>query len=143
ITRARDRQLRAEERTRVEQAAAAENFTLATDAVRDVLTMPFAQILAGRPDMLELQKRVLQSAVKYSQKLVDRRADDPAHRDELAQAYNALGAVQAGLGDFANAHAALSESLRIRRALLAEDPTDARRQYAVASVLNNIGDSYR
>jgi serine/threonine protein kinase len=143
IRRAHDRQLRAEERQRVEQAAAAQNFTLATGAVHDVFTTLRQDTLLGRPEMLGLQKRMLQYAVDYSKKLAALKANDPARREDLAQAYNQLGAVYTGLGDFAAARMALDESLRIRRELLTEDPQDTQRQYNVAAVLNNVGDAYR
>ena len=70
-------------------------------------------------------------------------AQDPSnrgHRDGLASAHNALGAVQIGAGNLVDAAAQFRESVAIRERLVAENPDSADYRRALAVSYGSLGD---
>jgi tetratricopeptide (TPR) repeat protein len=107
-----------------QQELAEKNFQMARRAVDTYLTQVSEEQLLNEPGMQPLRERLLNSALQYYQEFAEQRADDPAQRKELAEAYRRMGDIIALRSSKADAEAPLAKAIDLFEKLHEEDPND-------------------
>ncbi|MFL5339741.1 MAG: protein kinase domain-containing protein [Gemmataceae bacterium] len=120
----------AREKTKALEAAktseqeAMENLKDALDAVDQMLTRVSEERLRDMPQMEPVRRELLQDALKFYQKFLDRRGDDPAIRRETALAYLRLASVHLVFGDYRKSEDAYRRAFAMFDLLAAESPLE-------------------
>jgi serine/threonine-protein kinase len=141
--RAEDQWLRAETNathalTNLEEAnrqrdRAAKNFRKAVEAVEQMLTRVAGERLAHVPHMEQVQRDILEDALRYYQGFIQEESADPAVRFETARAYRNLASVHHALGRYAEAEKDFKQALDLQRQLAAEMPSVPAYRHDLAS----------
>ncbi len=120
----------AEEKTKALAAAkasgqeAAENLKDALAAVNQMLTRVSEERLQFVPQMEPVRRDLLQDALKFYQRFLERRSEDPAVRRETALAYRRMGNLHYQLGDYGKAEDAYRKAFAMLDELDAVAPLD-------------------
>jgi serine/threonine protein kinase/Tfp pilus assembly protein PilF len=120
----------AEQKTKALAAAwtseheATENLKDALAAVDQMLTRVSEERLRDLPRMEPLRRELLQDALKFYQKFLDRKGDNPAIRRESALAYLRMASAHFGLGDYRKSEDAYRKGFAMLNALDAESPLE-------------------
>jgi serine/threonine-protein kinase len=131
---------RSDASTQRDQAEA--NFQLARRAVEDYLTRVSESTLLraqDRQDLRELRKQLLEDALRYYQKFIAQRGDDPKERAALADAYSRVAFITDEIGSQAEALEAGKHALAIAEQLKREDPRSSDARIRLAKTLNDVG----
>jgi tetratricopeptide (TPR) repeat protein len=121
---------------------AQDNFRLAFEAVEQYCTRVGQDKRLQEKDLRPLRQQLLQTAVDFHEKFVERRGDDPGLRAELARAYLRLGGLTAEIDarpraiDFYERAAALFEGLS------QSAPDNAEYRRGLASARLHLGSLY-
>ncbi|HVA45771.1 MAG TPA: protein kinase [Pirellulales bacterium] len=107
---------------RAAQRRAEENFEIAHSAVDDYLNRVTEDPDLKRSDFNALRKKLLESAVPFYQRLVERKPRDAAQEAARGRAYGRLGTVQQQIGETAGALADLEQMRSIFAKLAADFP---------------------
>jgi len=106
------------------EAAAEANYRDARGAVFDYLTSVSEEALLDEPGMQPLRRRLLQSALDYHRRFIERRANDPDAIVDLAQSQVALANVNRELGGLTEALHGYESAIRLHRELDGRRPGD-------------------
>ena len=87
----------------------------------------------------ELQKILLNKALKYYEKFLKERGDDPDLVEDVAAAYTQVARLSTVLGEPANSMNSHGKALKLRRGLVARSPSNRRFRSDLAESLHNIG----
>lgn len=132
-----------ERRARFEQARAERRFNDVRKLANNVL-FDYHDAIKDLPGATKVRERLVKDALNYLDSLAGEAHDDPHLQRELAAAYERVGDVLGGaaggnLGDVAAALESYGKSLRIRTALLAQEPNGVRARRDFASSHAKIG----
>jgi serine/threonine protein kinase/tetratricopeptide (TPR) repeat protein len=105
------------------QRLAEKNFQEARQAIEELLTRVSEGRLKDLPGMQPVRRELLESALTYYQRFVDRHGDDPALKKDLADAYTRVARILADIGSRKEALQTFDRALRIRTELQRRDPT--------------------
>jgi tetratricopeptide (TPR) repeat protein len=119
---------------------AEENFADAMEAVDQLLTRVAEVNLAGEPGLLPLRRDLYKTAGRFYQRFTEKRADDPAVRDELGRALYHQADLTSALGSKADALAVLGKALVIQESRHQVRPTDPTARRDLARSLVRLGD---
>ncbi len=100
------------------------NLKEALAAVDQMLTRVSEERLRHVPQMEPVRRELLQDALTFYQRFLERRSDDPSIRRETALAYGNMGSLHHGLGDYPQAEAAYRRAFAMLDALDAESPLE-------------------
>jgi serine/threonine protein kinase/tetratricopeptide (TPR) repeat protein len=114
------------------EAAAGANYRDARGAVFDFLTSVSEEALLDEPGMQPLRRRLLQSALDYHRRFIERRANDPNAIADLAQSQVALANVSRELGNLTEALDEYEAAIRLHRELDGRRPGDPETRNALA-----------
>jgi tetratricopeptide (TPR) repeat protein/tRNA A-37 threonylcarbamoyl transferase component Bud32 len=129
---AQDRTTEAEqERTRAD-----ESFRQAHQAVNDCLRA--SEELSQLPGTQPVRKQLLDAALRYYEKFLEQRRDDPGLRAELAEAYYRVATITQTIGSRTDARAAYRHALTLYQDLAREQPQEPRWQHALVNTLNGL-----
>src|SRR5262249_42699591 len=117
---------------------AEENSQDALAAVEQFLADVGEVDLAEAPHMERVRKGLLQKALGYFQKFLQRRGSDPSRRYEVGRAHGRVADIHALLGEDAEAEQAYDRSIALLERLAAEQPAPAYRR-ELARNANNRG----
>jgi tetratricopeptide (TPR) repeat protein/tRNA A-37 threonylcarbamoyl transferase component Bud32 len=127
-------------------AALAESESSFRDAVQvvdDLLTRVSEDVLLTQPGMQPLRKELLEKALGYYQRFVERRGNDPRVQDELANAFYRVGVITEALRSpqeaLASYEAARDRQERLVRQRPANPALARRRQEALGTTLTALG----
>ncbi len=115
------------------------NFRLAREAVRDYYVSVSEETLLKQPGMQPLRETLLRQALVYYQGFLDKRQDDPALRQEVAQANFFTGQITQAIDSPADAVSHYEKAAETQKQLLAESPESKELQAAYGSTLNALG----
>ncbi len=104
---------------------ALENLKDSLAAVDQMLTRVGHERLAHVPQMEQIRRDLLQDAIKFYEKFLQNRKDDPQLRRETADAYGRLAGIYNLLGQHAEAERAYRKCISMLEALVKEFPQDA------------------
>jgi serine/threonine-protein kinase len=122
----RDAANRARDETDRQRQRAQANFERAREAVDQMLTRIGDEKLRNVPWLEDLQRDLLEDALRFNQRFLTDYGDDPAVRAEVARAYYRAATIRATLGKHQEAAAAFRDAIRIQERLVndsAGDPT--------------------
>jgi serine/threonine protein kinase len=134
-----------EQRARAEQARAERRFNEVRKLANSVL-FDYHDAIKDLPGATKVRERLVKDGLNYLDSLADDAHGDPDLQRELAAAYERVGDVRGGaagggsLGDIAGAIESYTKALRIREALLAVNPNDARARRDLARSHRMLGD---
>ncbi len=131
------------EREHLAKKEAEENFDLARQAVEKYLTEVSENDLLNKPGLEPLRKKLLQAALEYHRKFIEKRRDDPRVRAELGHAYHRLAGITAALGSQKEAIALYGRALAVRQELAAAGPADRARRDDLAKSYHGLGNACR
>jgi serine/threonine-protein kinase len=123
-------------------ARAEENFQLAHQAVQDYLTRVSENKLLktqDRLDLRELRKELLEDALRYYQKFIEQRGEDPQQRADLADAYEKVADITKEIGSKTDALRRAQQALGLREEVALAEPEDAEAQQRLASTYFVVG----
>jgi tetratricopeptide (TPR) repeat protein len=106
------------------ETAAEANYRDARGAVFDYLTSVSEEALLDEPGMQPLRRRLLQSALDYHRRFIERRANDPDAIVDLAQSQVAMANVSRELGGLTEALHGYEAAIRLHRELDGRRPGD-------------------
>jgi eukaryotic-like serine/threonine-protein kinase len=106
------------------QREAQESLKDALAAVDQMLTRVSEERLQYTPQMEPLRQELLHDALKFYQKFLERRGQDPAIRRETALAYRRMGSLHYRLGDYRQAEDAYRRAFAMLDQLDAESPLE-------------------
>jgi serine/threonine-protein kinase len=129
----------ANRRTQEQRDLAEENFRLARQTVDTYLTQVSEEQLLNVPNMQDLRRRLLQSALDYYQAFARQQRDDPAMRADLAQAYFRVGKITEDIGSRADAWSAYQQARELYDALVQTQPQNASFRNELAKTYRAIG----
>jgi serine/threonine protein kinase len=104
---------------------AQENLKDALAAVDQMLTRVAEERLLDVPQMETLRRELLQDALKFSLKFLERKSDDPVIRREAALAYRRVGRIQDFLTQYAEAEKAFRTGIGMLEELARASPRDS------------------
>jgi tetratricopeptide (TPR) repeat protein len=107
------------------QNDAQENLKDALAAVDQMLTRVAQKRLVFVPQMEAIRRELLQDALKFYLKFLERKSDDPVIRRQAALAYCRVGGIQFFLGQYAEAEKAYRTGIGILEELAHASPLDA------------------
>ncbi len=119
-------------RTDLARRMAEANYRDARGAVFDYLTSVSEEALLDEPGMQPLRQRLLQSALAYHRRFIERRANDPDAIVDLARSQAALANVSKELGGLAESIRGYEAAIRLHRELDARRPGDPEMRNALA-----------
>lgn len=119
------------------------SFRDAMGAVDDLLTRVSEDVLLNQPGMQPLRKELLEKALGYYQRFLERRANDPRVQDELANAFYRVGVITESLRSPQEAIASYEQARQMQQRLV-QQRTSApgqlqRRQEALGTTLTALG----
>src|SRR5215469_11056071 len=123
---------------RAAQGHAEENFELAKDAVDDYLNKVTEDPELKRTNFNSLRKKLLESAVPFYQRLVERKPGDAAQEAARGRAYGRLGVLRGQIGEAAEALADFEQMLAIFAKLSAEFPAVPQYRESLADARNSL-----
>jgi serine/threonine protein kinase len=103
---------------------AQENLKDALTAVDVMLTRVADERLLYVPQMEPVRRELLQEALKYYLKVLEKKSDDPMIRREAARAYGRVGKIQHFLGQYAKAEKAYQTGIGMLEELALASPLD-------------------
>jgi tetratricopeptide (TPR) repeat protein len=109
---------------RASEQEARENVKDALAAVDQMLTRVSEERLRDVPQMEPLRRELLQDALRFYQKFLERRGDDPAIRRETALAYLRMASLHFGLGDYGKSEEAYRKAFTMFDELEAASPLE-------------------
>jgi tetratricopeptide (TPR) repeat protein len=124
IARERDQKIGALNDATEQRRQAQENLNDALAAVDQMLTRVSEDRLAYVPQMEPVRRELLQDALRFYQKFLATRADDPTIRRETALAYRRVGNLHFLLGDYDKSEEAYRKGFAMLDALDARAPLD-------------------
>jgi tetratricopeptide (TPR) repeat protein/tRNA A-37 threonylcarbamoyl transferase component Bud32 len=130
-------------RLRSERDRAEKNFQTALDAVNKMLTVVGEEQLASEPGMTQKRRELLEEALKYYQKLLAEKQDDPAMRRHVAQAHKRVGDIHRLLREQEKADASYLAAIGMLKVLVAEYPDDPELRQHLADSHNWRGELLR
>ena len=107
-------------------------------AMQDTFVFASEDVLAQEPGMQAARKKLLTMAQQYYAGLVALTPKDANSQREFADAQFMLSKVQMALGQDAEAHVALAESLKVQQSLVAQNPENASSLTALAKSHNQL-----
>ncbi len=116
------------------------NYRDARGAVDDYLTSVSEEALLDEPGMQPLRRRLLQSALSYHRRFIERRANDPDAIVDLARSQAALAKVTREMGRYVEAVPGYEEAIRLYRELDARRPGDPEIRHALAECYECVAD---
>ncbi len=118
------------------RSAAVENLKDAIAAVDQMLTRVADERLANMPQMEAVRRELLQDALKFYQRFLERKNDDRAIRRETAGAQLRLARIHRSLGQYALAEIDYGKTFAMFLELAAQGPLDpeSRRELSLAHV---------
>jgi non-specific serine/threonine protein kinase/serine/threonine-protein kinase len=133
-------------RAEAEKARAERRFNDVRDLARSVL-FDYHDAIRDLPGATRIRERLVKDALTYLDKLAAEAAGDPALQRELAAAYERVGDVRgqaftASLGDRRGAMESYEKALRIREALVADDPQETQSRRDLAASHRRIGNQF-
>jgi tetratricopeptide (TPR) repeat protein len=131
-------QQRGEEAVR-EGAKAKANFQLARDAVEEYGTKVVNDPRLKENDLEELRKVLLQSAIQFHEKFVEKHSDDPALRADLGRAYLDLGKLIASTDDTKRAIDLNQQAIVLYEQLITGQPGDRSAPIQLGMALTDMG----
>ncbi len=133
---------RANEAVRAQEQTARDNLHASRRFVAGMLKT----VVAKLPDvkgMDEVQRQILQDALKFYSEFVLERSRDPETRHEVGRAYQEIAVIRDRLGQVAEVEAAYREGLAVLESLTAEYPAVPEYRRSLSALLANLGSSYR
>jgi serine/threonine protein kinase/tetratricopeptide (TPR) repeat protein len=124
---------------RAAQRRADENFEIASNAVDDYLNKVTEDSELKRSDLDALRKKLLESAVPFYARLVERKPGDAAQEAARGRAYDRLGALHRQMGETAEALADYEQMYAIFARLSADFPTVSQYRENLADSRNSLG----
>jgi serine/threonine protein kinase len=106
------------------QKDAQENLKDALAAVDHLLTRVSEERVANVPQMEPLRRDLLQDALKFYQKFLQRKSDDPVIRRETAQAYRRVAGIHRQLGHYDESTNSYQKALELLEELCRQSPGD-------------------
>ncbi len=134
---------RVESETRKE---AESNFKMAQTAVEDYLTSVSENTLLKEQDSVDirgLRKELLKNALKYYERFVNERSNDPALREQLANAYFRVGEITQEIGSLQRAIEAFRKAQTIWESLVQANPDNEESSVRLAQCDLAIGKQQR
>ncbi len=113
-----------ENQAKAAQEDAQENLKDALAAVDQMLTRVSQERLAGVPQMEPVRRDLLQGALKFYQKFLQKNGDDPGIRRETAQAYGRVAQIQRQLGQWDESTKSYRKALELLEELRKRSPGD-------------------
>jgi tetratricopeptide (TPR) repeat protein len=126
-----------------ERAQAEANYHKARQAVDDYFTRVAENWLQNAPGQEPLRRQLLEDALRYYQRFIQERADDPALRAELAAAYQRVAQITRQIGRHEDALAAQQRAQTLYEHLVRAHPTAAGYQASLAASQQHLGELYR
>ena len=118
------------------------NFDMAQKAVEDYLTKVSENTLLKEQDSVDIRRlrsELLENALRYYKSFVTQRSDDPALRQQLANAYFRVGGITGDIGSAQDAIAAFRSAQKIWQAEVAANPDDDQLKVRLADCYLAIG----
>jgi len=109
------------------------------EAVDNFFTRVSENTLLNEPGFQPLRKELLVEALKYYQRFLAERGEDPSLRDELARTHFRVGCITEEIDSPERAAADYDRARRMQEELVAETPADATRLRALGDTLNALG----
>ena len=126
----------------VQRQRAERNSTWAVEAVDKLITEVGEKRLADVPGMSETRKKLLSSAVEFSQRFFeDSQSSDPAALNDVALAHRRLAKIYRMLGENAQWLAQLESAAVIHRRLVDQFPNDTNYLGELGKTLNNLSNA--
>src|SRR5260370_5918995 len=117
----RDAATRAKEEEEKQRQRAELSFQRAREAVDQMLTRVGNEKLKNVPLLEDLQRELLEDALKFNKQFLQDRADDPVVRRETARAYARAGSIRGMLGQHEEASSAYRECIKLLQQSAADD----------------------
>jgi eukaryotic-like serine/threonine-protein kinase len=127
-----------EEAADQQRQEAQENLKDARAAVDQMLTR-VAGRLEAVPQMEHVRRELLEDALKFYQKFLERKGDDPVIRRETAWAYRRLAAIQRSLGQLVEAEKSFRKALAMFEELEAQSPLEPSTRVALVQAHCQFG----
>jgi serine/threonine protein kinase len=108
--------------TERQRAAAEEHFQQARESVNDYFTSVSESKLLDVPGLQPLRKELLDSALSYYQRFIEKYGDNPLLQAELAAAYVRVGSITSSIGSQEQALKSLDLAVASYQGLLRQDP---------------------
>ncbi|MGQ0635343.1 MAG: tetratricopeptide repeat protein [Planctomycetaceae bacterium] len=118
------------------------NLRRAVDAVDTMLTRAADEKLASVPGVEPVRKQLLNDALRFYERFLEQRDDDPELRFAVAQAWCRIGLIQGRMGYPFEGLPALQDAVRIGEELSGEYPDDPRYLTLLANAYKSIGGTY-
>ncbi len=113
----------------------------ARDTVREYCVLVSEETLLKQPGMHRLREELLQKGLAYYQRFLEEREEDPALREEVAQAYYFIGRITREIDSPANALPYYERAVDLQRQLLDGSPENHALRASYGTTLNAVGDS--
>jgi tetratricopeptide (TPR) repeat protein len=147
----RETATRAKEEAERQRRLAHANFDKAREAVDQLLTRVGDQKFKNVPLLEELQRELLEEALKFNQQFLEEKSGDPIVRQGTAKAFSRAAHIRSLLGQHIEATAAYQQAIDLLKSLAVQFPQEAsyRRDLAMNydalsgawSILNKFSDS--
>lgn len=118
---------------------AEDSLQLAHQVVNNFYTRVSEDKLREVPGMHQVREELLEAALAYYEKFIQKRGQDPALQAEMAETYYRIGAITGEIGPNAAALQAYQQALLLYEKLLENRPGDARLETALAETHRRIG----
>ncbi len=141
VRASRDEARRSFEEANRQRERAERNFGLARDAVRDYYISVSEETLLKQPGLQPLRETLLRQALVYYQNFLDERQDDPALREEVAQALFFTGQITQSIESPAEALSHYQQAAEMQKQLLDAVPDNVDLATAYGKTLNALGDA--
>ncbi|HBI42807.1 MAG TPA: hypothetical protein DDY78_08105, partial [Planctomycetales bacterium] len=115
------------------------NFDSARSAVDEMLTSVGQQRLAYEPRMEKVRRDLLTKALRFQERFLKEKSDDPEIRDETGRAYARVGDIQEMLGEHEAAELSYGSGRTFLAELNTQFPTNVRYCQDLATCVNNLG----
>jgi serine/threonine-protein kinase len=129
----------ANRREQAQRQLAERNFALARDAVRDYYISVSEETLLDQEGMQPLRDRLLRQALDYYRTFVESEPDEPALRDELAQANFYVGSITEKIDSPAEAMPFYEQALRLYQEAELDGTDAVARREGEGKCLNALG----
>jgi serine/threonine protein kinase len=121
-----------------QRALADENFQQARRML-DFFTQVSAEELADKPDSQAVRRKLLETALAYYQRFIERHRDDPTIHTDLAASYLRVGTILNEMGDPDDALANLEQAFRLQERLVCAHPGVPEYRRGLFSIDQNLG----